>query len=67
MFGKGMIKKVLMYVIMGPLGLLFGGGFNLMDLLLIPMIAPMFAGLFGGLGGGLGNLFGGAAKAGATT
>lgn len=67
MFGKGMMKKVLMYVMMGPLGLLFGGGFNLMDFLLIPMIAPMFAGIFGGLTGGIGNMFGGAGAAGATT
>ena len=59
MFGKGMIKKVLMYLIMGPMGLLFGGGFNIMDLLMIPMIAPMFSGLFGGLG--IGSL-GGATK-----
>lgn len=61
-----MIKKVLMFLIMGPIGLLFGGGFNIMDLLMIPMIAPMFAGLFGGLG--LGNILGGGgATATATT
>lgn len=69
MFGKGMIKKVLMYLIMGPLGLLFGGGFNIMDLLMIPMIAPIFSGLFGSLtgGAGLGGLFPSAPQAGATT
>lgn len=55
MFGKGMIKKVLMFLIMGPMGLLFGGNFNIMDLMLIPMIAPMFAGMLGGFG----NIFGG--------
>ncbi len=57
MFGKGMMKKVLMYMIMGPIGLLLGGKFNIMDLLMIPMLVPMFSGLFGGLG--LGNLGGG--------
>lgn len=57
MFGKGMIKKVLMYLIMGPIALMFGGSFNIMDLIMIPMIAPMFSGLLGGAG--LGNLFSG--------
>lgn len=63
MLGKGMIKKVMMYLIMGPMGLLLGGGFSLMDFFLIPMIAPMFSGMFGGMG------LGGAtpASAGATT
>lgn len=69
MFGKGMIKKVLMYLVLGPIGLLLGGGFGIMDLFLIPMIAPMFSGLFGG--SGLGGLFGGGtatrAAMGATT
>lgn len=56
MFGKGMIKKVFMYLILGPIGMLLGGSFNLMDFLLIPMIAPMFSGILGGLG--LGSLGG---------
>ena len=69
MFGKGMIKKVLMFLVMGPIGLLFGGGFSITDLLFIPMIAPMFSGIFGSLtgGAGLGSLFGAAPAAGATT
>lgn len=69
MFGKGMIKKVLMYLILGPLGLLFGGRFNIMDLIMIPMVAGVFSPLLEGItgGGGLGSLFGGAATAGATT
>lgn len=63
MLGKGMIKKVLFYLMMGPMGLLLGGGFNIMDFFMIPMIAPMFQGMFGGMGiGGSG-----AAVAGATT
>lgn len=69
MFGKGMIKKVLMYIMLGPIGMLLGGGFNIMDFIMIPMMAgifkPMLAGITGG--GGLGDLFGGAATAGATT
>lgn len=56
MFGRGMIKKVLMYLILGPLGLLFGGRFNIMDLLLIPMVAGVFAPLLGSLTGGNGIL-----------
>jgi hypothetical protein len=71
MFGRGMIKKVLMYLILGPLGLLMGGSFNIMDLLMIPMIAGVFGPILGNItgGAGLGNLFGGgaAATAGATT
>lgn len=50
MFGKGMIKKVLMYLMLGPMGLLLGGSFGIMDLFMIPMIAPMFSGMMGGLG-----------------
>lgn len=50
MFGKGMMKKVMMFLFIGPLAFLMGGSFNFMDFLLIPMIAPMFAGIFGGLG-----------------
>jgi hypothetical protein len=69
MFGKGMIKKVLMYIMLGPIGMLLGGGFNIMDFILIPMMAgiigPIFSGITGGAG--LGNLFGGAAASGATT
>ena len=69
MFGKGMIKKVLMYLILGPLGLLMGGSFNIMDLLMIPMIAGVFGPMLGSItgGAGLGNLFGGGAPATATT
>lgn len=65
MFGKGMIKKVLMYIMLGPIGMLLGGNFNIMDFLMIPMIAGMLGPMLGGLG--LGNMFGGAAAAGATT
>lgn len=58
MFGGGMIKKVMMYLFLGPLSFLMGK-FNMMDFLMIPMIAPMFRGLFGGIGipalGGLGG------------
>lgn len=50
MFGKSMIKKVLMFIMMGPIGMLLGGNFNIMDFFLIPMIAPMFTGIFGNLG-----------------
>lgn len=50
MFGKGMIKKVMMFLMLGPMGILLGGSFGIMDLFLIPMIAPMFSGMFGGLG-----------------
>lgn len=46
----GLIKKVLMFSIAGPVGLLLGGRFSLTDYLLIPMIAPMFGSLFSGLG-----------------
>jgi hypothetical protein len=34
MFGKGMIKKVLMYIMLGPIGMLLGGGFNIMDFIM---------------------------------
>lgn len=54
--GRGMIKKVLMYSILGPMALLLGGGFSIMDFVLIPMIAPMFKGLLSGLTGGLGGV-----------
>ena len=66
MFGKGMIKKVLMYIMLGPIGMLIGGKFNIMDFLMIPMIAGIFKPLLGGLG--LGNILGGSApRIGATT
>lgn len=57
LFGRGMIRKVLMFSTLGMAGLLLGGGFSLKDFLLIPMIAPMISGMFG-LGG---NSNGGAA------
>lgn len=57
MFGKGMMKKVLMFLFIGPISFLMGGGMNMMDFFLIPMIAPMFKGIFGslGMGGALGG------------
>lgn len=56
MFGKGMIKKVIMFLLLGPLSFLMAGSFNLMDFLMIPAIAPMFSGMLGGLGiGSLGG------------
>jgi hypothetical protein len=65
MFGKGMIKKVLMYLMLGPVGMLLGGNFNIMDFLMIPMIAGVFKPLFGSLG--LGSPGGSASAAGAVT
>ena len=59
MFGSGMIRKVLMYSLMGPIGMLLGGRFNVMDFFLIPQIAPMFSSIFGSIGG----MFGGGAAA----
>lgn len=50
MFGKGMIKKVLMFLFLGPISFLMSGSVNFMDFLMIPMIAPMFEGIFGNLG-----------------
>lgn len=50
MFGKGMMKKAMMYLFLGPMAFLMGGSFNMMDFLIIPMIAPMFAGIFGSIG-----------------
>ncbi len=68
MFGKGMIKKVFMYLFLGPLAFLIGGSLNFMDFLIIPMIAPMFSGLLGGLGINLGSGSGtGGGLLGATT
>lgn len=70
MFGKGMIKKVIMYLMLGPVGMLLGGGFNIMDFIMISMLAGVFGPMLGSLtgAGGLGSLFGGAAPAaGATT
>lgn len=70
MFGKGMIKKVLMYIMLGPIGMLLGGGgFNIMDFIMIPMMAGIFGPMLSGItgGAGLGNMFGGAPTAGATT
>lgn len=61
MFGGGMIKKVIMYLLMGPMSFLMGR-FNIMDFFMIPMIAPMLSGMFGGLLPG-----GTAGAAGATT
>lgn len=54
MFGGGLISKVLMYILLGPIAMLFGK-FKMMDFFMIPMIAPMFQGMFGGsmLGGSL--------------
>lgn len=49
MFGKGMIKKVMMYLMLGPIGMLLGGNFNIMDFLLIPMIAGIFGPMLGGI------------------
>lgn len=63
MFGKGMIKKVMMYLMLGPIGMLLGGNFNIMDFLMIPMIAGMFAPMLGGLGINIGGLGGGTAAA----
>jgi len=54
MFGKGMIKKVLMYIMLGPIGMLLGGGFNIMDFLMIPMIAGMFGPMLSGILPGIG-------------
>jgi len=49
--GGGLIKKVLMFSMFGMIGLLIGGGgMNIRDLIMVPMIAPMFAGMFGGTG-----------------
>ncbi len=65
-----MIKKVLMYLMLGPVGMLLGGSFNIMDFLMIPMIAGIFGPMLGNITGGtgLGSLFGGGAPArGATT
>lgn len=45
----GIIKKVMMYVLLGPLAFLMGK-FNVMDFIMVPMIAPMLAPMFGGLG-----------------
>lgn len=66
---RSTIKKVLMYSILGPIALLLAGGFNLMDFILVPMLAGVFAPMIEGLtsGAGLGSLFGGAKTAGATT
>ncbi len=66
MFGKGMIKKVFMYLFLGPLAFLIGGSINFMDFLIIPMIAPIFSGIFGSFGLNIPGLGGGAAPA-ATT
>lgn len=59
MLGGGIMKKVLMYMFLGPLSFLLGK-FNIMDFFLVPMMVPMFSGIFGGLG------IGGAAGAPAT-
>lgn len=62
MLGKGIMKKVLMYMFLGPIAFLLGGSFNLMDFFMVPMLVPMFKGIFGGMG-----LAPGAGAAGATT
>lgn len=62
MFGKGIMKKVLMYMMLGPMALLLGGSFNMMDFFLVPMLVPMFSGMFGNMG-----LPGSGGTAGATT
>jgi hypothetical protein len=67
MFGKGMIKKVLMYIMLGPIGMLLGGGFNIMDFLMIPMIAGMIGPMFKGLGLNIPGFGGGVATATAGT
>jgi hypothetical protein len=67
MFGKGMIKKVLMYIMLGPIGMLLGGGFNIMDFLMIPMIAGMIGPMFAGMGLKLPSFGGGAAATVPTT
>lgn len=60
MFGGGIISKVLMYILMGPIAMLFGK-FKMMDFFIVPMIAPMFEGMFGG--SALGGMFGGGGAA----
>ena len=47
---SGMLKKVLMYMLLGPLSFLMSGRFNIMDFIMIPMLVPMFSGMFGSLG-----------------
>ena len=59
-FSKGMLKKVLMWTMMaGSPMLMLMGGFDVMDFLLMPMLAPLFTGMFGGLFGGGGAPAGG--------
>lgn len=60
MLGGGIMKKVLMYMFLGPLSFLMGK-FNIMDFFLVPMMVPMFSGIFGNIGG-----LGGATPAAAT-
>lgn len=45
LFSQGTMKKALMYMIVGPMALLFGGSMNFMDFMLIPMIAPFLKNL----------------------
>lgn len=45
MFGKGMMQKIIMYIIMGPMALMMSGSFSFMDLFMIPAIVPMVKGL----------------------
>jgi hypothetical protein len=62
MFGKGMIKKVMLYIFLGPLALLANGGFNVMDMFLIPMISGIFEPIVKGITGSdnpLSGMFGG--------
>lgn len=47
MGGRGLIKKVLLYTMMGLPGMLLAGGFSVKDILLVPAIAPAFAGMLG--------------------
>jgi hypothetical protein len=54
MFGKAMIKKVMMYIILGKLALLTGG-YSVMDMFLIPMISGIFEPFVKGITGGAEN------------
>lgn len=53
----GMIKKLLMFSILGPIGLLIGGGMkSILPLLLLTGGLGSLTSLFGGLGGNAGTL-----------
>lgn len=49
MLGSGIMKKVLMYMFLGPISFLLGK-FNIMDFFMVPMMVPMFQGIFPGIG-----------------